>query len=112
MPASGVLTNASTPGIRARLALMHCGAQCELREVALKDKPTQMLEISNKGTVPVLVLPTILNQATEPVANSKSTIKSYRVIDESIDIMRWAMNENPARQIPNANTQSIRRRTT
>jgi len=65
--------------MRARLALMHCGAQCILREVSLKDKPAQLLKASSKGTVPVLILQT------------------HRVIDESIDIMRWAMNENPSR---------------
>lgn len=89
--------------MRARLALMHCGAQCELREVLLKDKPAQLLEISNKGTVPVLVLPTIINCAAAPETNSKRSTTSYRVIDESIDIMRWAMNENPARHLQNAN---------
>jgi len=71
--------------IRARLALMHCGAKCILREVSLKSKPVQMLDASNKGTVPVLIL------------------QPHRVIDESIDIMRWAMNENPSRDMQNAN---------
>lgn len=88
--------------MRARLALMHCGAQCELREVLLKDKPTQMLEVSNKGTVPVLVLPAIDNHATESLDNTNNGATSYRVIDESIDIMHWAINENPARHSQNA----------
>lgn len=70
--------------MRARLALMHCGAHCILREVTLKDKPAQLLEASSKGTVPVLI------------------IQPHRVIDESIDIMRWAMNENPSRDIQSA----------
>jgi len=70
--------------IRARLALLHCGARVELREVVLKDKPSHMLEVSSDGTVPVLVLP-----------NSS-------VIHESIDIMRWAMNDNPARHGQNS----------
>jgi len=75
--------------MRARLALMHCGADCILREVSLKDKPVQMLKASSKGTVPVLVL------------------QPHRVIDESIDIMRWAMNENPSRDIHKANAWQI-----
>jgi len=70
--------------IRARLALKHCGAQYVLREVALKDKPAHMLEVSR-------------------VAHSPSVSDSYRVIDESIDIMHWAMNENHSRNIKNAN---------
>ena len=48
----------------------------ELREVVLRDKPAEMLEASPKGTVPVLVL------------------IDGGVIDESIDIMRWALDQN------------------
>ena len=78
--------------MRARLALMHCGAQCILREVVLKDKPAQLFEVSSKGTVPVLVLP----------IEDKSTTPRYRALDESIDIMHWAMNENQSRHLQNA----------
>ncbi len=84
--------------MRARLALKHCGAHYELREVLLKDKPMQMLQVSSKGTVPVLVLTTANRDSTENGAVAK-----YRVIDESIDVMRWAMKENPARHVQNAN---------
>jgi glutathione S-transferase len=59
--------------IRARLALHISGLDFELREVDLKNKPADMLAVSAKGTVPVLVLP------------------SGQVIDESLDIMRWAL---------------------
>lgn len=59
--------------MRARLALAVSGTRCELREIKLSAKPPSMLEASPKGTVPVLVLP------------------EGRVIDESIDIMRWAL---------------------
>jgi len=89
--------------MRARLALMHCGAQCILREVILKDKPAHMLEASRKGTVPVLIIPTIDNDALEALVSDPSGLKNHRVIDESIDIMYWAMNENPARDQQNAN---------
>jgi len=58
------------------MALMHTGVQCELREVMLNDKPASMLKISPKGTVPVLILP------------------DGRVIDESLDVMRWALAGN------------------
>ena len=60
--------------IRARMALMIRGSQLELREVLLRDKPASMLAISPKGTVPVL-------QTAHGV-----------VIDESLDIMCWAMS--------------------
>jgi len=59
--------------MRARMALMISGTACLLREVKLSAKPAEMLLASAKGTVPVLVLPDGL------------------VIDESLDIMRWAL---------------------
>jgi glutathione S-transferase len=61
--------------MRARLALYASGIAVELREVALRDKPSSMLEASPKGSVPVLVLP------------------DGRVIDESWDIMVWALQQ-------------------
>lgn len=62
--------------MRARLALVVSGTECELREVRLADKPAAMLEASPKGTVPVLVL-----------ADGK-------VLDESEEVMRWALSRN------------------
>ena len=61
--------------MRARLALTVSRTSFELREVRLAAKPAELLEKSPKGTVPVLVLP------------------DCKVIDESLDIMRWALNE-------------------
>lgn len=61
--------------IRARLAIAISGVDVEIREVDLKAKPAQMLALSPKGTVPVLVLP------------------DGRVIDESLDIMLWALRQ-------------------
>ncbi|MEQ1540359.1 MAG: glutathione S-transferase [Sphingorhabdus sp.] len=62
--------------MRARLAIAVSGVQVELREVVLRDKPTELIEASAKATVPVLVLPNGV------------------VIDESLDIMRWALGQN------------------
>ena len=62
--------------MRARMAIAVSGISVELREVVLRDKPAEMLEASPKGTVPVLVL------------------ADGRVIDESLDIMRWALGQN------------------
>lgn len=59
--------------MRARMALAVSGTRCELREVKLRMKPASLLAASPKGTVPVLVLP------------------DGSVIDESLDIMRWAL---------------------
>jgi len=59
--------------MRGRMALIVSGQQCAVREVLLRDKPAEMLEASAKGTVPVLVLP------------------DGTVIDESLDVMRWAL---------------------
>ncbi|MBS0421679.1 MAG: glutathione S-transferase [Proteobacteria bacterium] len=62
--------------MRARLALDVSGQVCELREVVLRNKPAEMLAASPKGTVPVLVFP------------------SGTVLDESLDIMLWALGCN------------------
>jgi glutathione S-transferase len=62
--------------MRARLALLVSEAVFALREVKLSDKPPEMLAASPKGTVPVLVLP------------------DGHVIDESLDIMRWALGQH------------------
>lgn len=64
--------------MRARLAIAASGQQCELREVVLRDKPPELMAASPKGTVPVLVLP------------------GGEVIDQSLDIMRWALNRRDA----------------
>jgi glutathione S-transferase len=59
--------------MRARLALQAAGVPVELREIALKNKPAELLQASGKGTVPVLCL------------------ADGRVIDQSLDIMCWAL---------------------
>jgi glutathione S-transferase len=62
--------------MRARLALLASGIDYEHREVVLRDKPAELIAASPKGTVPVLVLP------------------SGEVIDQSVDIMLWALIQN------------------
>ena len=42
--------------MRARMAIAISGQQVEFREVILRDKPPSMIELSPKGTVPVLSL--------------------------------------------------------
>lgn len=62
--------------IRARVTLSYSAIGVEHREVHLGNKPQAMLDISAKGTVPVLLLP------------------DGQVLDESRDIMRWALSES------------------
>lgn len=62
--------------IRARLALLASRTECIIREVKLSAKPIEMLDASPKATVPVLVLP------------------DGTVIEQSLDIMRWALARN------------------
>ena len=62
--------------IRARMALAYAGINVELRELMLKDKPADMLKHSPKGTVPVVIT------------------DSGLVIDESLDVMLWALAQN------------------
>ena len=61
--------------MRARLAIYFSQISVELREILLKNKPRSMLAVSPKGTVPVLV-------------------DGSRVIEESLDIMLWALNND------------------
>ena len=62
--------------MRARMAMARAGSGARLREVVLRDKPEAMLDVSPKGTVPVLVLP------------------NGEVIDESLDVMIWALSQD------------------
>ncbi|WP_347987866.1 glutathione S-transferase [Methylomonas sp. AM2-LC] len=62
--------------MRARLAIWVSGLCVVLREVELRQKPLALLDISAKATVPVLQL------------------KTGQVLDESLDIMFWALQQN------------------
>ena len=64
--------------MRARMALRYSGIAVKIREIALRNKPRHMLQVSPKGTVPVLVL------------------ADGVVIDESLDIMHWALAQRDA----------------
>lgn len=66
--------------MRARMALAVANIECELREVVLRDKPASMLEVSPKGTVPVMLLP------------------DGQVLEESMDIIHWAMEQSNIRR--------------
>ena len=59
--------------MRARMALRYSGVPVSIVEVSLKAKPAEMLALSPKGTVPVLVC------------------ADGRVIEQSLEIMHWAL---------------------
>lgn len=62
--------------MRARMALVSAGIQCDVEEISFKNKPEKMLAISPKGTVPVLV------------------ISEDNFLEESLDIVYWALEQN------------------
>lgn len=66
--------------IRARLALASSRVTVELREIVLRDKPEAFLQTSQSGTVPTLRLPD-------------------KVIDESLEIMVWALQQNDPQRL-------------
>ena len=70
--------------MRARWALLEAGLLAQWREIELKAKPPEMLQASPKGTVPVLVLP------------------DGAVIDESLAVMHWALDQADPRQLLHA----------
>ena len=67
--------------MRARLAIAAADKHVELREIVLRDKAPEFLAASPKGTVPVLVLP------------------DGQVIEESLEVMQWALDELPLDQL-------------
>ncbi len=62
--------------MRARIALIYSGVKFSLREVDLKNKPKQLIEISPKGTVPVLQL------------------SDSKILEESLDIIDYSLDKN------------------
>lgn len=62
--------------MRARMAIHYSDCRVQLREVELKNKPEALLDISPKATVPVLLC------------------DNGKVIDESLDIMHWTLQQN------------------
>jgi glutathione S-transferase len=58
------------------MALAQLNISIELREISLKDRPKELLEISSKGTVPVFI------------------INKNEILDESLEIMLWAISNS------------------
>ena len=62
--------------IRARWAIKMCGLEVEIREIDLKNKPLELIKNSVSKTVPLLIL------------------NNGEVIDESLDIIIWALKNS------------------
>ena len=58
------------------MALSYSQISVELKEIFLNNRPSELYDVSSKGTVPVLCI----NDTT--------------VLDESLDIMHWALSQN------------------
>ncbi len=68
--------------IRTRMTLAYSNISCDLREVKLQAKPQALIDASSKATVPVLIL-------------------GDQIIDESLDIMYWALaHHDPSQWLP------------
>lgn len=57
------------------MALRYAQVAVDIIEISLKEKPAEMLKLSPKGTVPVMVLP------------------NGMVLEQSLDIMHWALQQ-------------------
>ncbi len=66
--------------MRARLAVLSAGIKVELREILLREKPPAFLQTSASATVPALRL-------------------KDQVLDESLDIMVWALEQNDPQRL-------------
>ena len=71
------------------MVLIYADIDFELIEISLKSKPSEMLHLSPKGTVPVLIV-------------------NEQIIDESMDIIEWALNQKPNLKINIQNPQEKR----
>ncbi len=75
--------------MRARFAIRSSQIMVEVREIKLQEKPSEFLKLSPKGTVPVLIT------------------KSGKVLEESLDIIYWALNKNdPDKWLANGKLES------
>tara|TARA_Y100001970_G_scaffold292736_1_gene435528 strand:- start:1440 stop:2099 length:660 start_codon:yes stop_codon:yes gene_type:complete len=67
--------------IRVRWALLICEIKVELREIDLKNKPLDFLNISSSKTVPILIK------------------KNNEIIEESLEIVLWALSKSKKKNL-------------
>jgi len=75
--------------MRARMAIFKSSQTVLLRDLVLSNKPEEMMQASPKGTVPVLVL------------------DNGTVVEESLDVMLWALHESDPRDLLHSIDESI-----
>ena len=76
--------------IRARWAIKMSGLEVEIREIDLKNKPSELIKNSVSKTVPLLIL------------------NNGEVIEESLDIIIWALKKSPKNYIEKFYKKSYR----
>lgn len=67
--------------MRARIAIYNSQQAVIMRDIVLSNKPVEFISASPKATVPTLVLP------------------NNHVIDESLDVMLWALQQSDPKQL-------------
>ena len=78
--------------IRVRWAFLICEIKVELREIDLKNKPIDFLNRSKTKTVPILIK------------------KDNETIEESLDIILWALSQSKKKNIKNIYLPSTKER--
>ena len=82
--------------MRARIAIFKSQQPVALRDVVLTNKPAEMILASAKATVPILVFNASKTLSVEGCTDSathvSNTDNAALVIDESLDIMLWALH--------------------
>jgi len=68
------------------MALAYTNIEVELREISLRDRPQALYNVSQKGTVPVLIT------------------SNGNIIDESLDIMLWSLKNDKTQTWLNKNS--------
>ncbi len=75
--------------MRGRMGIALSQQKVLLREIVTKDKPSELLASSPKGTVPVLVLP------------------NGQIIEQSIEVMNWALQQNDPQDLLRSNNPTL-----
>ena len=84
--------------MRARLCILLAQQSVLIRAVVTKNKPAEMIAISPKGTVPVLII--------DHAECADEQLNKATIIDESIEIMLWALKLNDPQNLLRAEDSS------
>ncbi|MCV2370297.1 glutathione S-transferase [Roseateles oligotrophus] len=90
--------------MRARLALRYAGIELEIHEVQLRAKPPELLRLSPKGTVPVLLLPSgeLIEQSADIIfwALAQADPQGWRRLELDAEALPWlALNDGPFKRL-------------